>query len=301
MYISRETFIVLLEMREEIFPSNDNLPLVSVLIPTYNGEKYVIEALFSVLQQTYPNMEIIVTDDASKDKTVEVVQKFKDEYDYENKIKLILNEKNQWISKNMNRGLESCEGKYVATLDQDDTWLFPKKLEEQVVWLEEDTKNTIIGTQTYILHNEQQYKQHLPKIDQEIRKYISSICVFQHSTVMYRKRAVEKVGGYSNDYAYAMDLELFYKLLQEGRGKNLDIFSTNYKLHGNNATFIFWKKHKQELLKIRRKYRKDFPIAYTFFGMQIGHMILSKYFWQYEWYQSLKNSIKGKDFNKEGL
>ena len=68
-------------MREACVPSHDRFPLVSVLIPTYNGERHITEALFSVVRQNYPHKEIIVTDDASGDGTLALVQRFREQYD----------------------------------------------------------------------------------------------------------------------------------------------------------------------------------------------------------------------------
>lgn len=110
------------------------MKLVSVMIPTYNQAQFVAETLESVRNQTYSNLEIIVADDASTDDTQEIIRAFASE---DHRIKILFAEKNQGISKNFNRGFDSCTGEYVAFLGGDDLML-PQKIEKQVAFLEEN-------------------------------------------------------------------------------------------------------------------------------------------------------------------
>ena len=99
-------------------------PLVSVIIPTYNSEKYIARAIESVLQQTEPNVEVIVVDDASVDGTLEVVQGY---CSYQ--LKLLVNERNRGPSYTRNRGIKIARGEWIAMLDSDD-WYAPDRLEK---------------------------------------------------------------------------------------------------------------------------------------------------------------------------
>jgi succinoglycan biosynthesis protein ExoO len=92
-------------------------PLVSVIIPAYNAENYIEKAIQSVLEQTYPNFEVIVIDDNSTDRTVDVVREFRDE-----RIKLLVNEQNMGPSYSRNRGIIEAKGEWIALLDSDDWW-----------------------------------------------------------------------------------------------------------------------------------------------------------------------------------
>jgi glycosyltransferase involved in cell wall biosynthesis len=106
-----------------------NKPLVSVIIPTYNQKDFVSETLESVLAQTYSNLEIIVTDDGSTDGTVDILNEYASKYP--TKIKLIVNNKNEGITKNFNRGLNAVNGEFIAWLGGDDLML-PDKIKKQV-------------------------------------------------------------------------------------------------------------------------------------------------------------------------
>ena len=95
---------------------NNEPPLVSVIIPSYNCGKYIDEAVSGVLNQTYPNVEVIVIDDGSTDNTLDILSK------YRNEIKVI-SQPNQGVAKARNTGISAAAGKYIATLDADDRWL----------------------------------------------------------------------------------------------------------------------------------------------------------------------------------
>ena len=95
------------------------MPFVSIFIPVYNTEKYLGQAIESVLNQTFADLELIILDDCSTDKTNEVAQKYLQKDD---RIKLYRNEKNLGMMANWNEGLRYCKSKYYAKLDADDYW-----------------------------------------------------------------------------------------------------------------------------------------------------------------------------------
>lgn len=105
-----------------------NGPVVSVIMPAYNAEKYIKEAIQSVRAQSRTDWELIVVDDGSCDRTPEIVREFAVQ---DSRIKQIVNEKNVGVAESRNRALSVCRGQYVAFLDSDDVWR-PQKLEKQI-------------------------------------------------------------------------------------------------------------------------------------------------------------------------
>ena len=103
--------------------------LVSIVMPSYNSEKYIKASIESVLNQTYPKWELLIVDDCSTDKTVEIIKSFKDE-----RIKFFQNEKNSGAAVSRNKALLEAKGRWIAFLDSDDLWL-PTKLEEQLLFM----------------------------------------------------------------------------------------------------------------------------------------------------------------------
>ncbi len=105
-------------------------PLVSVVLTNYNGERFVRQAVDSVLAQTYDNWELIIVDDASTDQSLHILKEYRDP-----RIRLKVNERNGQVSFSHNVGNAMCRGQYIAALDYDDIWK-PEKLEKQVAWME---------------------------------------------------------------------------------------------------------------------------------------------------------------------
>jgi glycosyltransferase involved in cell wall biosynthesis len=94
-------------------------PLVSIAVCTYNGEKFLVEQLDSLVSQTYPNLEIIITDDCSKDETFSKLQDYANRFDF---IKIFKNEQNLGYVKNFEKAISLCNGDFIALCDQDDIW-----------------------------------------------------------------------------------------------------------------------------------------------------------------------------------
>lgn len=102
--------------------------LVSIIVPTYNTEKFIRSTIESVQNQTYANWEMVLVDDASTDKTVSIIKQFAQQ---DNRIKLFELQENRGNGFARNAALEKATGKYIAYLDADDLW-FPQKLEKQI-------------------------------------------------------------------------------------------------------------------------------------------------------------------------
>ena len=117
-------------------------PLVSVVLTNYNGERFVGSAIESVLRQTYAHWELIIVDDCSTDRSLDVIGRYRDE-----RIRLIRNETNQHVSTAHNRGNAAARGDYLAALDNDDLWK-PDKLEKQIAWMENHPETGVCLTWT---------------------------------------------------------------------------------------------------------------------------------------------------------
>lgn len=97
--------------------------LVSIAMTTYNGEKFIKKQLDSIINQTYKNLEIIICDDGSTDKTIDIIKEYQKK---DKRIKLYINEKNLGFSKNFEKAISLCKGDYIALSDQDDIWELDK-------------------------------------------------------------------------------------------------------------------------------------------------------------------------------
>ena len=119
----------------------NNAPKISVIMPVYNGEKFLKEAIESILNQTFQNFELIIINDGSKDSSLDIIKKYENS---DNRIKVI-NQENAGVSVSRNNGIKNSIGEYVAFIDCDDLWL-PKKLETQLESFNKDEDLKICGT-----------------------------------------------------------------------------------------------------------------------------------------------------------
>ena len=106
-------------------------PLVSIIMPCYNAERYIAQSIESVLAQTYTNWELLITDDGSTDKSVEIISKYSKNDD---RINVMVPDEHQGIARTRNMSISRARGRFVAFLDNDDMWK-PKKLEKQVTFM----------------------------------------------------------------------------------------------------------------------------------------------------------------------
>jgi glycosyltransferase involved in cell wall biosynthesis len=187
------------------------MPKVSVIIPTYNCAHYVAQAVESALSQTYRDLEVIVLDDGSVDKTAEVMQR------YEGKVKYIRQE-NSGLPAARNRAIEASSGEFIALLDADDWWE-PHKLSEQVPMLEQDPEICLVYSDLEVVYDD-------GKI---ISSFLSSRplatdgYVFDRllhsgfiipSTVLLRRTHFEEAGMFDESMRSHEDIDLWLRMCQ---------------------------------------------------------------------------------------
>lgn len=169
-------------------------PLISVLLPVYNGAAYLEDAIQSILSQTYDNFELIIINDGSTDETVAVIQKFNDP-----RIRYYT-QKNQGLAATLNRAVHLANGVYLARQDQDDI-SFPRRFEKQVTFLESHPNHGMVGTWAEIWEGARKTERvHKHPAESLILKYeLLFDNPFVHSSIMIRKTVLETVGLYSTD------------------------------------------------------------------------------------------------------
>ena len=192
--------------------SKTGLPLVSVVIPVYNGAKYIQMAIDSILKQTYNNYEIIVIDDGSTDDTRQQLQH------YRGKIRYVFQE-NQGSAAARNIGIDLAKGDLVAFLDADDFWTMPNKLEKQINMFESNSSFGGINTGWVIIDSEgKQIKtvqpwHQAPILDLET--WLNKKCV-RTSAMVFRKEWLNKVGGFDEELRQFHDVDLALRLSLAG-------------------------------------------------------------------------------------
>ena len=163
--------------------------LVSVIMPAYNCEKYVVEAINSVLAQTYKNWELLVLDDGSKDNTLQTIEEFSQK---DSRIKALPNGKNMGVSATRNRGIELASGDWIAFLDSDDMWE-PLKLEKQFEIVENKSAEFLFTGSSYINEEGEPYKGIFEVPEKVTYKKLRNQNVISCSSVLVKKKYFQNI------------------------------------------------------------------------------------------------------------
>lgn len=206
-------------------------PLVSVLMPLYNGKKYVQEAVESILGQTYENIRLIILNDGSTDASESIVLQFKDK-----RVRYEKNTKNKGIVKTRNQLLELAEGKYWAIMDCDDV-AAPERIAKQVAYLERNPKSAFCGSWARKIDEEGQCigKMQPPVAYENIRINQLFQSSFIQSSVMLRAGVMKGI-CYSESFPVAEDFDLWERLLQKGEAYNIPEYLLQYRWYRKNTS-----------------------------------------------------------------
>ncbi|SDX58500.1 glycosyltransferase family 2 protein [Salimicrobium album] len=207
-------------------------PLVTVFIPMFNAEKYIQDTLESILNQSYKNLEVLVVDDGSSDRSVEIVKSYTD-----NRIRVVVNEENKGIPYTRNVGLSLSSGKYMAIMDADDESI-PERIREQVSYMEENPDIDAVGSYYRAKgSNNSRIMKAYHTSWEEIRIQLMFNNQLGNSTAMIRMATVRDNGlTYNESYYVSQDYEFWSQLSKVGRIEILPKVLVDYRTGHSNAT-----------------------------------------------------------------
>ncbi len=206
------------------------MPKVSVIIPTYNSGHFLVEAINSVLDQTYKDIEVVVVDDGSTDNTREVLKSFGD------RIKCIFQE-NQGAYAARNRGLKEAGGEFIGVIDHDDMWL-PEKLEKQMKLFEKDPELGFVCSATHTINENGEITGcwRRPKHCQDTFDCLFETNFAFNLTGVIRRQCMDAVGGWDSSLKFAGDYDLWLRLAKRFRFQYLDEPLALYRIHEKSIT-----------------------------------------------------------------
>lgn len=229
---------------------------VSVIIPTYNREAFVSQAIESVVNQNWEvvgdDWELIVVDDGSEGLTGDIINSYVEEYS--DNVHYVRHEKNQGISWALNSGFKMANGKYICWLSDDDKW-FPFKIKIQYPLMEENLDIPLSYsdyTAKDLRHNTIKYCKVFPFVDRESAfKRLFNDCFINGSTIMLRREVFDKIGYFSEEEEnrWNQDLEFWFRILLNyekilhipqtliTRTNHKDMLSIKYCAVGNEVLF----------------------------------------------------------------
>lgn len=220
---------------------------ISVVMSVYNGERYIEEAIKSVLNQSFAEFEFIIVDDGSKDRSFEIISKHLD------KRIVLLRQENKGLASALNKGIELARGKYIARMDADDIAL-PQRLELQYNFLESHPKCVVVGTNANIIDRNGNYL-YTSKMSTEwelIKKRLP-LNPFYHSSTMFRKEHFNMCSGYNEKIKHHFeDMILWNQMARIGELRNLSEALINYRLIPSSIS----NKDKRTQIIIKTMYKK---------------------------------------------
>lgn len=231
-------------------------PLVSVLIPVYNSEKYVFESINSILRQSYSNFELILIDDASIDDSEAIIKRIDD-----SRIRVEKNIKNQGISYSTNRAIELATGKYIALLDDDDI-ATADRLQLQVEFMENNEDVDILGGATAEIDEFGTIIRFM-NIPRYNSKYIKAVLLFNcldfyNGTTMIRKDFLNKYKLKYKEKCYGMqDFRFFIECSKVGKITTIGNLLLYHRLHGENETAKNKKDYAKERVDAYAQFQRE--------------------------------------------
>lgn len=207
-----------------------NEPMVTVLMSVYNGEKFLKEAIESILTQTFTDFEFLIINDGSTDDSVKIIESFRD-----SRIRLINNEKNLKLIASLNKGISLARGRYIARMDSDDISM-PERLEKEVDFLEKSLDYGLVGTCFTVIDGEgkEQYNVTYPSNNDLIKLFLSLNCPLAHGSVMGRTELFKQNLYGSKEYFAVEDYELWTRMAKVTKIYNIPEYLFKYRIYGES-------------------------------------------------------------------
>jgi len=234
-------------MRQQI----NQKPLISVILPVYNAEKYLFEALESLRYQTYAHFEVIAIDDASTDTSYQILHKYAH---IDPRFHIYRNKTNLKIAKTLNFGLQKAKGRFIARMDADDVSL-PNRFQKQVKYLLTHPGVVVVGGQCLTIDKNSLVtgEKIFPTTHIGINDLMYTANPLQHPSIMINRDLLPiDFNWYNPHLTPAEDLDLYFRLGKFGLFANLRSFILMYRQHTDSETF----RNPKYTFKITQKVRR---------------------------------------------
>ncbi len=221
------------------------MPTVSIIMPVYNGERYLGEAVASILGQSFRDFEFIIVDDGSTDGTPACLDRLADP-----RIVTIRSERNMGIVDALNKGIGAAAGTYLCRMDADDTAL-PERLQRQVDYLNAHPDIAAVGSAVGLIDPDGAIvgAERYPESPEQIRRTLFIHNPFAHGTVMMRASVIRELGGYDRRFLHNEDYDLWLRLAARHRLANLPDRLVLRRIHPESITV----RRETELVRYRIK------------------------------------------------
>lgn len=276
------------------------MPIVSVIMPVYNGEKYLHEAIESILVQTYTDFELIIINDGSTDNTETIALSYDDP-----RIVYIKNEKNLELASTLNKGISFAKGKYIARMDADDISL-AKRLEKQIEYMNNNCDIDVCGTWLSTFGGIEEVWPY-PVTHDEIKAFLLFKSSLAHPTVIFKRSFFDDF-SYSQEFEKAEDYNLWSISIDHKRFANIPEVLYHYRIHPEMTNLVSIRTQKLRANKIRIFLLEKFEFhpndkEWKLHQDIVYHMLNIKKIGDYtDWLNKIKSlNYENNNFNREAL
>ena len=218
--------------------------MISIVLPTYNGERFLEQSIDSIVSQTFSNWELIIVDDCSKDHTLEIAKRYEA---CDRRIRVIHNQTNKRLPASLNIGFREARGDYL-TWTSDDNIYYPDALEVMNSYLQDNKDYPMVCTGMSLIDDTDNVIGEYGKYDETEMYY--NACV--GACFLYRTEVVSKIGEYDEGRFGIEDYEYWLRILEKyGKIGFIDSVHYSYRLHDGSLTETRWREIKRELNRLR--------------------------------------------------
>lgn len=224
--------------------------LISVVMPVFNAERFLSQAIESVSSQTNKNFEFIIVDDCSSDNSYQICEEYKR---IDPRIKLFKNSSHHGVGTTLNFAINQSKGQFLARMDADDI-MDSRRLEKQFNYFQKNTNVVCLGSWMKEINDKNEIigDRTTPLLHKQIYEKMFYEMAIQNPTLMINKNLVPKDFSWCKTDGILDDLDLFFKLLQFGEFGNVGEYLMLYRIHENNLSLKNIKKTFNEALNIRK-------------------------------------------------
>jgi len=231
------------------------MPKISVIMPVYNSEKYLREAMDSILNQTFPDFEFIILDDGSTDSSPAIVAGYDDP-----RIRFYQNERNMGVAATLNRGLDLATGEYIARMDGDDISL-PRRFEIQAAYMDAHPKVVVLATDVQVFGASTQ-SWPTSKTHEKLKVDLLFNCCLAHPTVMLRNKVIQSNNiRYDLNYDKMEDYELWFRMIDCWSFACLDAILYQYRIHSAQVTRNYGEEYIKKYCELKMRILRKLDIT----------------------------------------
>lgn len=251
-------------------PMHKHPPAISVIMPAYNAQKHIREAIESILAQTFTDFELIIVNDGSSDKTAAIIKSFQAK---DKRIRMVQNTGTHNIAEVLNCGIGFARSNIIARMDADDI-SEPLRLELQYALLTGSARLAVVGADIIIIDSSGRHldTRMYPYTNLKLKRCLFRYSPFAHPVVMFRKDRFEAAGGYNPEFSPTEDLDLWFRMGVANEFGSIPKLLLQYRISESSASHSIMKRLEQLVFRIRivaiRKYGyrpSVYDVVYNFF------------------------------------